>query len=79
MIFRTIKDDISGAIKSIGIFGLSLNDIKTRLYDIQSVGFKNAIFNTSKIDVQAIVKYNSEIAKGTEFQQALAIASRNTK
>lgn len=78
MIFRTIKDDISGAIKSIGIFGLSLNDIKTRLYDIQSVGFKNAIFNTSKIDVQAIVKYNSEIAKGTEFQQALAIASRNT-
>lgn len=48
------------------------------MYDIQSVGFKNAIFNTSKIDVQAIVKYNSEIAKGTEFQQALAIASRNT-
>ena len=78
MIFRTIIDDITGANKSIGLFGLSLQNVKNKLQEIQTVGFKNAIFNSSTIDKSAIDKYNQSILNGVSAQQALATASRNT-
>lgn len=39
---------------------------------------KQAIFYTSKIDISAIKEYNSEIQKGTSYQEAMALASKNT-
>ena len=78
MIFRTITDDITGVNKSIGLFGLSLQNVKNKLQEIQTVGFKNAIFNSSTIDKSAIDKYNQSILNGVSAQQALATASRNT-
>lgn len=39
---------------------------------------KQAIFDTSKIDISAIKEYNSEIQKGTSCQEAMVLASKNT-
>ena len=78
MIFRTITDDVTGVNKSIGLFGISLQNVKNKLQEIQNIGFKNAIFNSPTIDIQAIASYNNEISKGTSAQEALAIASRGT-
>lgn len=39
---------------------------------------KQAIFDTPKIDISAIKEYNSEIQKGTSYQEAMALASKNT-
>ena len=49
MIFKTITDDVTGANKSIGLFGLSLKDVEDKLYDIQTKGLKNTFFNKKEI------------------------------
>ena len=74
----TNNKDIIGNNNSIGLFGKSLDEIKKKIYDIQSLGLKQTIFNTSKIDISAIKEYNSEIQKGTSCQEAMALASKNT-
>ena len=74
----TNNKDILGNNNSIGLFGKSLDEIKNKIYDIQSLGLKQAIFDTSKIDISAIKEYNSEIQKGTSYQEAMALASKNT-
>ena len=78
MIFKTITDDITGVNKSIGLFGLSLKDVEDKLYDIQTRGFKESIFNTSNIDIEAINDYNSLLERNFDAQKALEIASKNT-
>mgnify|MGYP002761734558 CR=1 FL=1 len=74
----TNNKDIIGNNNSIGLFGKSLDEIKSKIYDIQSLGLKQTIFNTSKIDISAKKEYNSEIRKGTSCQEAMALASKNT-
>ena len=74
----TNNKDILGNNNSIRLFGKSLDEIKSKIYDIQSLGLKQAIFDTSKIDISAIKKYNSEIQKGTSYQEAMVLASKNT-
>ncbi len=80
MIFRTIKDDITGANKSIGLFGKSLNDVKNIIYSFQTNGIKNTLFNTplGNIDTKAIEAYNLAIKTSVPYEQALAIARRTT-
>lgn len=74
----TNNKDILGNNNSIGLFGKSLDEIKSKIYDIQSLGLKQTIFDTSKIDFSAIEKYNSEIQKGTSYQEAMTLASKDT-
>lgn len=74
----TNNKDILGNNNSIGLFGKSLDEIKGKIYDIQSLGLKQAVFDTSKIDTKAIIDYNEEIQKGTSYQEAMALASKNT-
>lgn len=78
MILQTLTDDITGANKSIGLFGLSLQNIRNKFQEIYTVGFKNAIFNSSTIDVSAIDRYNQKILEGSSAQEALASASQGT-
>lgn len=80
MIFRTITDDITGANKSIGLFGKSLNDIKGIINSFKQNGFVNTLLNTPliNIDTDAIDAYNNAIKTGTSYEQALAIARRTT-
>ena len=63
MILRTIQDQSTGAIKSIGLFGKSISDLKNSISFIMSNGILNTIFNTSTIDDDAVRKYNEEIEK----------------
>lgn len=77
MIFQTIKDEVTGANKSIGLLGLSLKDVDDKLYSIKTRGLKDTLFNTSTLDEEAITTYNNEIAKGATAQNALATASKN--
>lgn len=76
MIFRTIKDDITGANKSIGLFGKSLSDFK-RVF--QSL-IKNGIRNTFMLnfDTKAINQYNDAIKSGCSFEEALNEARKST-
>lgn len=81
MIFRTITNDITGANKSIGLFGLSLKNISDKLYDVQALGLKGAFsktINTPTIDVKAIERYNTLLTQNSDAQKALTIASKNT-
>ena len=85
MIFRTITDESTGAIKSIGLFGKSLSELKTIIYSIKSKGMINTFFNTSTIDKSAIANYNREIKKATtsgasmvEKQQIMKTAMEGT-
>ena len=80
MIFRTITSDITGANKSIGLFGLSLKGISNKLYEMQTRGFKNVLFNTPSVtfDEKAIKNYNKAIEQGIPVQNALASASKDT-
>ena len=77
-IFRTITDESTGAVRSIGLFGRSITDLKTSLASIKANGFFNTIFNTSTIDVSKVTAYNAAIANGTNAQEALAQASVGT-
>ena len=78
MIFRTITDDITGANKSIGLFGLSLQNISNKLNEIRTKDLKYVLFNTSDIDVNVIHKYNDAILAGRTAQDALESASKGT-
>lgn len=78
MVFRTIIDDITGANKSIGLFGLSLQNVSDRLYEIQTRGFKDTLFNTSIIDVSALEQYNLLLERNYDAQKALEIVSKGT-
>ena len=80
MIFRTITDDITGANKSIGLFGKSLNDIKGIINSFKQNGFANTLLNTPliNIDTDAINRYNAAIRTGIPSEQALATARRTT-
>ena len=80
MIFRTITDDITGANKSIGLFGKSLDNVKNIIYSFQTNGVKNTLFNTplTNIDTKAIDRYNAAIQASVPFEKALDTARRTT-
>ena len=78
MIFKTITNEITGTNKSIGLFGLSINDITDKLNKLQTKNLKDVLFNTSSIDIKAIKIYNDQIIKGATAQDALTTASKNT-
>ncbi len=80
MIFRTITDDITGANKSIGLFGKSLDNVKNIIYSFQANGVKNTLFNTplTNIDTKAIDRYNAAIQASVPFEKALDTARRTT-
>ncbi len=80
MIFRTIADESTGATKSIGLFGKSLNEIKRILNSFKQNGVISTLLNTPliNIDTQAIDNYNNAIRSGMSSEQALAIARRTT-
>lgn len=80
MIFRTITDDITGANKSIGLFGRSLNDVKGIISSFKQNGIVSTLLNTPliNIDTNAIDAYNNAIRTGTPYEQALAEARRTT-
>lgn len=44
MILRTITDDATGATKSIGLFGKTLEQLKTSFANIKQNGLFNSIF-----------------------------------
>lgn len=77
-IFRTIKNDVTGANESIGLFGKSADDLKNIFTNIKEKGLKEAIFNNPSIDVNAINEYNNAIAAGRTREEALANARTNT-
>lgn len=80
MIFKTITDDITGANKSIGLFGKSLNDFKGIINSFKQNGFVNTLLNTPliNIDTDAIDVYNNMIKSSVSYEQALAVARRTT-
>lgn len=80
MILRTITDESTGAIKSIGLFGKSLNEIKGILNSFKQNGVISTLLNTPliNIDTQAIDNYNNAIRSGMGAEQALAIARKTT-
>lgn len=80
MIFRTTTNEITGANKSISLFGLSLKSVSDKLYEIQTRGFRNVLFNTPSVtfDERAINNYNDAIQRGFTAQKALEAASKNT-
>lgn len=80
MIFKTITDDVTGANKSIGLFGLSLDNLASKLNNIKTNGLKSTIFDVPTIDYdeKAIKIYNQQLTYGRSSQVALAIASKNT-
>ena len=63
MIFKTITDESTGAIRSIGLFGKSINELKTNISSIKANGIINTLFSTPIIDVTAINRYNNEIER----------------
>ena len=78
MIFRTITDDVTVPNKSIGLFGLSLQNVSNKLQEIKRVGFKEAVFNSSKIDAKAINAYNARVSAGIQAEDALRIVRKKT-
>ncbi len=80
MIFRTITDDITGANKSVGLFGKTLNDFKGIFNSFKQNGIVSTLLNTPliNIDTDAINDYNNAIKSGMPYEQALADARRTT-
>lgn len=68
MIFKTITDEVTGANKSISLFGKTFNDFKT---NIQNRGIKG-IFTSgiSNDDIKALQAYNADIRNGLSPQTA---------
>ena len=57
-IFRTITDEVTGANKSIGLFGKSFTELKGILSSVKTNGlFKTSII--SDTDIQCIKDYNT--------------------
>ena len=74
-IFRTITDDITGANKSIGLFGRSLNDIKGIITSFKQNGIISTLLNTPliNIDIDAIDAYNNAIKAGKTFEDRKSV------
>ena len=71
-IFGTIKDDVTGAAKSISIFNSSISDIKENLSNGQ--GFFYSVFQGNKLnnnDVQGILNYVKAMEDGVDESEAL--------
>lgn len=68
MIFKTIQDDVTGANKSIALFGKTFNDFKN---DISNRGIKG-LFTTgiNNEDIKALQAYNADIKNGLSPQTA---------
>ena len=85
MIFRTITNESTGAINSIGLFGKTIDELKNSLSSVKTNGLFNTLFNTSSIDEAVISKYNVEIGKAivnnatmAEKQQIMKSAMEST-
>lgn len=80
MILKTITDDITGANKSIGLFGKTSNEFKGIVNSFKQNGFLNTLLNTPliNIDTAAIDNYNRAIKSSIPFEKALDIARRTT-
>lgn len=75
MIFTTITDEVTGANKSIGLFGKSLTELKGILSSVKTNGlFKTSI--VSQTDLNCITKYNNLIKDGATHQYAMEQATR---
>ena len=84
-IFKTIADESTGAIKSVGLFGKTIDELKKSLLNIKTNGLFNSIFNIPLIDDNVITKYNAEIKKAiannatfAERQQIMQSAMKGT-
>ena len=74
-IFRTITDEVTGANKSIGLFGKSLTELKGILSSVKTNGlFKTSII--SDTDIQCIKDYNTLIEGGTPHLEAMEQATK---
>ena len=73
-IFRTITDEVTGANKSIGLFGKSFTELKGILSSVKTNGlFKTSI--VSQTDLNCITKYNNSIKDGATHQYAMEQAT----
>ena len=68
-IFKTITDESTGAVKSVGLFGKTLKEL---FANIKTNGLLNSIFNTSSIDTKAIDAYNKAITEATKNNVSMA-------
>lgn len=75
MILKTINDETTGVIKSIGLFGKTKSDLENIIFSIKSQGIINSFFNASTINTDAIHKYNTAIRNGVDSETALKNAS----
>ena len=74
-IFRTITDEVTGANKSIGLFGKSFTELKGILSSVKTNGlFKTSII--SDTDIQCIKDYNTLIESGTPHLEAMEQAAK---
>jgi hypothetical protein len=74
-IFRTIKDEATGANQSIGLFGKSFSELKNIFSSVKTNGlFKTSVVSDS--DIECIKVYNDAIAKNIPHQQAMEQASK---
>lgn len=80
MIFKTITDDVTGANKSVGLFGKTLNDFKGIVNSFKQNGIVSTLLNTPliNIDENAINNYNNAIKASIPFEKALDIARKTT-
>lgn len=75
-IFKTISSEVTGTIKSVGLFGLSLDELKNKINNIKAKGLKNGLFDISSINENIINSYNKSIENGIDPQKALETASK---
>lgn len=74
-IFRTIKDEATGANQSIGLFGKSFTELKNIVSSVKT----NGLFNTSTIsksDIECINAYNDAIEANVPHQEAMEQATK---
>lgn len=72
-IFKTIKDDVTGATTGISIFNSSIKDMKENLSNGQ--GFFYSIFQGNKLnnnDIQGILNYVKAMEGGAEHAEAFS-------
>lgn len=72
MIFKTITNESTGAIKSIGLFGKTTDELKNSLSIVKTNGLFNTLFNTPTIDESAVNDYNKAIEKATANDATMA-------
>lgn len=74
-IFRTIKDDATGATTSIRLFGKTVGELKGTISSIKTNGLFKANIISDK-DIQCIKDYNYAIESGIPHQQAMEQATK---